>query len=70
MQSLSLFFNFSPKKDNSSYSSQVSIDIGTLPNWFMKGTLLFTLPNGFNDFELSIQYMRQSLRKHPLACKP
>ena len=31
---------------------------------------LFTLPNGFNDFELSIQYMRQSLRKHPLACKP
>ena len=31
---------------------------------------LFTLPNGFNDLELSIQYMRQSLRKHPLACKP
>ena len=29
---------------------------------------LFTPRNGCNDFELSIQYMRQSLRKHPLAC--
>ena len=109
MQSVSLFFNFSPKKDNSSSSSQFSIDICTLPNWFMKRTLfdsfqkhavvaqktfhmhanlnvgflspnegkksptigyktikscLFTLPNGFNDFELSIQYIRQSLRKN------
>ena len=59
MQTLMLFF-LSPKEGGGS----------PIIGYKSIKSCLFTLPNGFNDFELSIQYMRESLRKHPLACKP
>ena len=61
MQSLSLFFNFSPKKDNSSSSSQVSIDICTLPNLFMKGTLFDSFQKHAKHANLNVDFLSPKL---------